>query len=269
MRGVSARSLRAVGERLERQLADGADAASVGAELFSVAALLDVQPTLRRVWSDPATPDEAKEQMARSLLSGKVSDATIDMVAAAVTARWAASRDIADALEQLSVLAQVFDAEQAGQLDELEDELFRFNRIVAADPQLRAILLDRGVDLERRRALVHALLADRASQMATRLVEQALSARHRAFDTVLTDYQQLAADRRSQLVATVTSAVLLTEDERSRLATALERMYGRAVHLNLVVDPSVVGGVRVSIGDEVIDGTVESRLSDAKRRLTG
>jgi F-type H+-transporting ATPase subunit delta len=61
----------------------------------------------------------------------------------------------------------------------------------------------------------------------------------------------------------------LTEDERSRLATALERMYGRAVHLNLVVDPSVVGGVRVSIGDEVIDGTVESRLSDARRRLTG
>ena len=268
MRGVSVRSLHAVSELLEAQLAGGADAASIGAELFSVASLVDAAPTLRRVWSDPATPAEAKSELARSLLGGKVSDSTIEVVVAAVSARWSSSRDVADGLERLSVLAQVFEADGAGQLDELEDELFRFNRIVDADPALRRILVDRGVAVERKRELVRALLAGRATETTTRLVEQATAARHRSFDTVLSDYQNAAASRRSQLVATVVSATALTEDERDRLRAALARLYGRAVHLNAEVDPGVLGGVRVMVGGEVIDGTVESRLADARRRLT-
>jgi F-type H+-transporting ATPase subunit delta len=268
MRGASTRSLYDVSERLEAQLGEGADAAVLGAELFSVATLLDASPTLRRVLSDPATPAQAKSELAHSLLDGKVSAATSEVVDGAVQARWSSARDIADGLERLSVLAQVFDAERTGQLDELEDELFRFNRIVDADPVLRRILVDRGVAVERKRELVHQLLDGRATEATIRLVEQAVSARHRSFDTVLTDYQNAAANRRSQLLATVISATPLTPEETERLSAALQRMYGRAVHLNADVDPTVVGGVRVMIGDEVIDGTVETRLADARRELT-
>jgi F-type H+-transporting ATPase subunit delta len=166
------------------------------------------------------------------------------------------------------VLAQVFAAERSGQLDELEDELFRFNRIVDADPDLRRILVDRGVAVDRKRELVHQLLDGRATEATISLVEQAVSARHRSFDTVLTDYQNAAANRRSQLLATVISATPLTPAESERLSAALQTMYGRGVHLNVEVDPSVVGGVRVMIGDEVIDGTLETRLADARRELT-
>jgi F-type H+-transporting ATPase subunit delta len=223
---------------------------------------------LRRVLSDPATPAPAKSDLARALLEGKVSGATAEVVDGAVQARWSSARDIADGLERLSVLAQVFAAERSGQLDELEDELFRFNRIVDADPDLRRILVDRGVAVDRKRELVHQLLDGRATEATISLVEQAVSARHRSFDTVLTDYQNAAANRRSQLLATVISATPLTPAESERLSAALQTMYGRGVHLNVEVDPSVVGGVRVMIGDEVIDGTLETRLADARRELT-
>jgi F-type H+-transporting ATPase subunit delta len=82
-------------------------------------------------------------------------------------------------------------------------------------------------------------------------------------------FSKIAADRRERFVATVRSAAPLSESDRSRLAAALERQYGRPVHLNVVVDPDVLGGLRVEVGEEVIDGTVANKLDDARRRLEG
>ena len=85
----------------------------------------------------------------------------------------------------------------------------------------------------------------------------------------LTAYQKIAAEVRGEGVATVRVARPLADADRERLADALARTYGRDVHLNVIVDPDVLGGIRVEIGDDVIDGTVSSRLDDAGRRLAG
>jgi F-type H+-transporting ATPase subunit delta len=187
-----------------------------------------------------------------------------------VRARWSAPRDLADALELLGVEATVAAAERAGRLDAVEDELFRIGRVVAGSPELRAALADRSAPVDNRAALIEGLLEGRVADETRRLVRQAVVApRGRSFDRIVEEYGEVAADRRSRLVAVVTATVPLTEEQRERLGAALARMYGHEVHLNVEVDPDIIGGIRVEIGDEVIDGSVVSRLDDARRRLVG
>jgi len=135
---------------------------------------------------------------------------------------------------------------------------------------LRAALTDRALPAERKTELVGSLLADRASAEAARLVARAVvHPRGRQQEDALEDLGAAASARRQRLVATVTAAVPLTEQQRDRLAAVLAAQFGHAVHLNVVVDPEVVGGLRVTLGDEVIDGTISTRLDEAARRLAG
>ena len=101
------------------------------------------------------------------------------------------------------------------------------------------------------------------------LVDQALAGTHRTVGVALAEYQKVAAEVHGRHVATVRVAQPLADADRQRLADALSRRYDRPVHLNMVVEPELIGGVRVEIGDDVIDGTVASRLDDVRRRLAG
>jgi F-type H+-transporting ATPase subunit delta len=268
MRGISAEGYAAAVDRLESVCADG-DAGRIGSDLFAVAALLGSEPSLRRALTDPSAASEAKSSLAKAILSDKVSQGALDVVATAAGARWSSTGDFVDAIEQLGALALVIDSEKADQLSELEDELFRFGRVVSGDPALRDAITNKQVPAAHRQELVASLLSGKASQSAIRLAVQAVDSRHRSFEAALEAFQKLAADRQQRLVAVVRTAIDLDADQRSRLAAALESQYGRKVHLNVLVDPDVLGGVRVELGDDVIDGTVASRLDDARRRMTG
>jgi F-type H+-transporting ATPase subunit delta len=112
-------------------------------------------------------------------------------------------------------------------------------------------------------------LEGKVTEGTMRLAHQSTSGSHRTVTVALDEYQKLAAAHRHRLVAKVTVAQPLDDDASRRLADALGRQYDRPVHINTVVDPEVIGGVRVEIGDDVIDGTVVSRLDDARRRLAG
>ena len=267
--GVSAESRRAVAARLDEAMRGGADAGRVGAELFAITGLLDAQPSLRRMVTVPATAPEARGNLLRGLLADRVDPSAADVAATGARQRWSAGRDLGDSLELAGVEAQVVAADRAGQADELEDELFRFGRIVAGERELRDVLVDRSVPVADRAELVRSLLGDRATEPTIQLVEQALAGRHRSFAVALEEYQKVVASRRERMVATVRVARPLPEQDKQRLAEALHRQYDRPVHLNVVVDEEVLGGLRVEIGDEVIDGTVASRLEEARRRLAG
>lgn len=270
MRGASRASLRAAKEGLSAALAGGtaAQANQLGAELFAVAGLLDSEPGLRRSLSDPSRDRAARTGLAQALLAGKISAGTLDQVSDLVAGRWSEPGDLADAAEELAVLAIAEAADCDGQLDDLEDQLFRFGRIVQGNPDLRAALSNQFVPAEGRREVVTELVAGKVSDPAMRLITQAAGyPRGRSLDAALEAYAGLAAELRQRLVAEVHVAVPLTDDQRTRLTAALVAAYGHDVHLNVVLDPEVLGGLSVRIGDELINGSVASRLAELRRDL--
>jgi F-type H+-transporting ATPase subunit delta len=271
VRGASRASLAELTARLP-QLAGGprpgAPAEQVADELFGVVHLLDREHGLRRALSDPGKPAAEKAAVAEALLTGKVAPPVVELTAEAVRHRWSKPRDLCDALEQAAVQALVLAADAAGQLDDLEDELFRFGRVVAAQPALRAALADPALPGDRKSGLLAALLEGKVTGPTLRLVTQAaLYPRGRSLEASLDVYARLAAQQRERLVAVVRTATELGPSQRDRLAAALAAAYGRQVHLNVVLDPEVIGGLSVQIADDVIDGTVAGRLEAVRRRL--
>jgi len=281
MRGASAQSLAQAREQIESLLAGprllarlvGAskpDAATVGEELFAVTRLLDGSAALRRALTDPNSEGESKAGLVGRLLDGKVSGATVDVVAGLARSRWSSSRDLVDACEELGVQAILAGAERDGTLEQVEDELFRFGRIVAGDRDLRAALTDRTAPQQSRTGLVTRLLEGKAAPAMLVLAREVVgSPRGRRLEQALDDTGEAIAARRDRSVARVASAVPLTEEQRSRLSAALGRVYERSMHLDVDVDPSLVGGLRIQVGDEVIDASVVARLARAHRQLAG
>jgi F-type H+-transporting ATPase subunit delta len=267
-RDALAQAWRQVEELLET--ASAADAAALSEELFAVVTLLDEQVGLRRALTDPAIDAARTAGLIEAVLASRVNAATLQVVRDLVSSRWSRMRDLGDATEQLAVLARLIGADRAraAQSDEVEDELFRFARIVESRPALRDALADRNLPAQNKISLVEALLADKATPATLALVVRLAS--HppgRTPEEGLAQYGEIAARRRQRSVARVTTAVALTDDERSRLRAALANLYGHDVHLQIELDPQVIGGLVVQVGDEVIDGSVAGRLAQARQRL--
>jgi len=271
MHGASREALAAARERLDA-LTDNTsvDAGSLAEELAAVTALLHREVSLRRVLTDPAQDGEAKAGLAQRLLGGQIGGSAAELVSGAVRSRWSQSRDLVDALEQLADLADLTAAQRQGKLDNVEDELFRFGRIVSSNTELRAALTNRAATASAKRELLGSLLGGRADATTERLVTRLVAApRGRSLEAGLESLSKLAAERRDRMVAVVTSAVPLSDQQKQRLGGALAKLYGRPMHLNLDVDPEVLGGIRVQVGDEVINGAIADRIEDAGRRVAG
>ncbi|OIV36815.1 F0F1 ATP synthase subunit delta [Mangrovactinospora gilvigrisea] len=274
MNGASREAFAAARERIGTLLGTAStDAARLGADLAAVVTLLDGEAGLRRALTDPSRPADAKAGLAAALLDGQLDSGAVDLVAGMVRSRWSAPRDLADSIEKLSVVAELTDAERRGSLDAVEDELFRFGRIVAGNSELRAALtsrIDTAAGREARGELVRGLLGGRADAVTMRLVERLVRApRGRSLEAGLEAASRDAADLRSRIVAVVTAALPLNQEQKDRLGAALTRLYGRQVHLNIDIDAEVLGGLRIEIGDEVIDGTVAGRLTAARQHFEG
>ncbi|MGH3459226.1 F0F1 ATP synthase subunit delta [Aeromicrobium sp.] len=266
MRGASAGSLTEVLDAVERS---SGTLSTVGDELFSVAAALDVTPSVRRVLTDPATEADARSGLAAAVFGDKIDVATLGVVDVAAQHRWASGRDLPDALEVAGLAAHVAAADRDGSLDTLENELFEAQRIIDDARELRGVLGDRTIAADHKRTLIDSIFGGKVSTAALALIQQAGATRTGSFDAVLAGFADEVAARRRRLLAEVRSAYELGAAELDRLAAALTERYGREVHLNVIVDPTIVGGLRVAINDDVIDGTVSGRLEDARRELAG
>jgi F-type H+-transporting ATPase subunit delta len=267
VRGASRASYTELREQLTAAARGAVTAARVGDELFAVVGLLDKESGLRRMLADPAKPSGEKSAVAGQLLHGKISAATEKLVVAAVAAQWATPGDLSDALEQLAVEAYTIAAQAGRSLDDLEDDLFRLGRLISAQPGLRLALIGT-TSADAKAGLLADLLSGKVSEVSQRLITQVLThPRGRSPQAVLELCASIAARRREQLIAVVRVAAELSAAQRKRLSDALTSAYGQGIHLNVVHDPAVVGGISVQIGDELVDGTAASRLAEVQRKL--
>jgi F-type H+-transporting ATPase subunit delta len=250
---------------LDRMLDDGQVGDTFANDMFAVVDAFEASPTLRRAVTDPGTPEGARRALVHGLLDGKVDKAVADFVAEAATLRWAGGRTFAAALERQAVRAQLITADRRGELEDTEDQLFRFARFVESNPDLRNLLANRAIERSRRQDLVGELLSGRATESTIVLSRRAVAARERTFGHTIEGYVTLAAAQKNRVVATVRIAKPLSSEQRDRLRAALTAQVGREVAIQEVIDPDVLGGVRVELGDEVFEGTVADRLEEARR----
>jgi F-type H+-transporting ATPase subunit delta len=270
LQAASRESLAEAEARLDSRVdsASVTELAALGEELFEVMRLLINEPGLRRHLADSSVPGANRSQLADQLLSRQLGRAALDTVSDLVSARWSRPSDLVEAVEVLARRATFAVAEKDGTLAEVEDELFRFGRILDSEPALASLLADPNAPEDRRVALLDQVLGQKVRPVTKALLEQTVrSPRGRSLDLAAEELSELAAARRDRYVAHVGTPVALTAQQEQRLTDTLSRLYGRQMSLQIELDPTLLGGLVVRVGGEVIDGSVSSRLSAAKRAL--
>ncbi len=174
-----------------------------------------------------------------------------------------------DALVRSYAEAMFRVAAAEGELDAAERQLFAFARLLESDGRVREALIDPALPVENKRALIADALGERANPLAVNMlgfiVEQG---RARELGRIVDELAEVAAETREHAVAEVRSAVPLDESRTKKLADALSKATGRQIEVRVVVDPSLVGGVVAKVGNEVFDGSVRSRLDEAREHLS-
>jgi F-type H+-transporting ATPase subunit delta len=176
---------------------------------------------------------------------------------------------MADQLVQgyAEALFRVVQAE--GELDRVEDEMFRFGKLLEQNNELKQALSDQGVDKAQREKVLEELLADKVSPHTLGLLSFIVSqGRARQLPQILEQLSQLAADARQMVVAEVRSAVPLDDAQQAELAKSLSSATNKKVTVKVIVDPSVLGGVVAKVGDTVIDGSIKHRLDQLKEQVS-
>jgi F-type H+-transporting ATPase subunit delta len=261
----------ALAEHAERLLQEAAAAGAldeVAAELASFARLTAAYPRVRRPLVDLGLPSEARRGLVTDLGHGQLQPVTVELVATMAERQRITPRAVPELLAELAAQAEFAAADAAGDLDRVEDDLFRFATLVERTPELRSALTDPVLPVERKRALLDDLIGGRAHPRAVRLIELALDLQQgRDLDRRCRELAELAAERRNRVVADVRTAVPLDSERQARLAEALTRVLGRPVELRCTVDAAIMGSVVVRVGDEVLDGSVRGRLEQARERL--
>ncbi|WP_104136215.1 F0F1 ATP synthase subunit delta [Arthrobacter sp. ZGTC131] len=275
MAGVSSESLTKALTELEAKLPFAS--LQLAKELFGILGAIDSSAGLRRALTDPSRSGDEKSALIRKLFGGKVSAEAADIAAGLASSRWASARDIGDALETLAATVVIAVAENKSAvsasgitgLEELENDLFSFNQAVASSHEVQRALSEPQASAAAKIALAERLVPG-ASEEAKVLIGQAVSQPRGLKSTKLVGrFAELAAKRQQRWIATVSVTRPITETQASRLQAGLNSLYGRDLKINTTVDPMLIGGIRVQVGDEVLDASVITRLMELRRQLAG
>lgn len=271
MHAASREALAAAEHRLDGVLSGSdADAKTVGAELAAFTQVLRREVSLRRALADPSAAEAARVGLVRNLVGAKLSAATVQVLETVAESRWSNPRELADGVRTLAADALLAAAEADGKLDTVESELFATARLLDRTPELEQALGDPAAPAEAKRQLVDSVFGGKVSPLTQSLIEQVVAdPAGRSVAHGLDGIAELAAKRRERSVAHVTTAVPLTDDERNQLADKLERIYGRPIAVHVEVQPNVLGGIVVKVGDEVIDGSAAGRIAALRGQLAG
>lgn len=235
-------------------------------ELFAAARVVGDSSQLSGALADPAAPVAARERVVADVFGSALSAAAVSLLGAAARQRWSSAGDLVDGIEELAVRS----AALADPAADIEHELFSVAQLIAAHPQLELALGSRLGEAGAKGALVQRLLGQVASPATTLIVASLVQQpRERRVRALLSGAMRTVADQRGRTVATVTTATALSASQSARLTAALAARYGRDVALNTVIDDTLVGGLRVQIADDIIDGSISGRLTELRQLLAG
>jgi F-type H+-transporting ATPase subunit delta len=239
-------------------------------ELTAVDKLLLREPILARHLAEATGETAAKQQMLQKLLGTRVGANALEVLNTAVSVRWSKTGDLVAAIEHVARLALLTRADRENQAEEVAEQLFRFGRILDSQPRLASLLGDYAQSAEQRVALLRSVLGQATGTNATAsalLAQTVELLRGERADDAVGELAELAVAHRGEIVAEVGAAAELSDAQRRRLTDVLTRIYHHPVSVQLTVDPGLLGGLAVAVGDEVIDGTLSSRLAAAETKL--
>jgi len=269
--GSSRQSLVAARTKLDAAVkgATAASASELSTHLFFAAGVLSKNTSIRRAFADPSRDAAAKAALVQDLFAKHVGALALGILTDVSTLRWSSAGDLVHVLEQLAIEAEATAANLNSELDRVEDELFETSALIVDNFELRKALVGTGTP-EAKSALVTEVLAKKASASTVRLaVALVTSLRGRSIEAAFADYLFGLANRRNRLIAVIRVASEITDVQKSRLASAIEKQVGQPIRVNVQVDPSILGGVSVKFADELVDGSVSHRLAGAGRALAG
>ena len=259
---------------LRKSLADlvskqsATDAAQFSADLFTVLTLLSSSVGLRRALTDNSRDAASKADLISNLFGKNVTEAAKTLFSEAASLRWSNPAEIADAIENLAVESASAAADKSGELEKMENQLFDFARALVANPEFRQALNTSSDTDANKVTLLESVVNGKYSSHTINLLKRVVVLRRgRSIDATLATYSNYVSNSRNRLVAHVKTAIALTESQTSSLIAALTKQMGKEVHVNIEIDPKVLGGISIRYADDVIDGTVVNRLADASRAL--
>jgi len=268
--GKSRQSLASLRGTLDEQLkgVSSADCTAISHDLFSVLSSLTSSIGLRRAFTDPSRDAASKNALIADLFGKSVSKQAIALLEAAVSLRWSSPVDVASAVEQLAIEAEATAANAEGTLDRLQEELFAFESVLEQNPDLRAGLALNGVEANFKSELLASVLGGKVAPSTLRLLtELVIALSGRTIELVIDLYIQTVAARRNRAIAVVRTRSALSAAQTEKLTALLSKQVGQPVHLNVEIDPTVLGGISIRFKDEMIDGTISTRVAEAGRAL--
>ena len=270
MGGSSRQSLASLRVSLDGALkgASTGDCSHLSADLFTALGALETSAGLRRALTDPARDVAAKTALVSDLFGKVVKAPALSLISTAAGLRWSSPSDFADAIEQIAVEAEAAAANSDNKLDALQDELFTFSKALISNPELRAALSNNSDTLARKAELAKSIFGSKFSTSTLKLINQVVTGRSgRSIEKTLSAHVHAVTARRNRVNAFVRTSIALTSAQQEKLTASLTKKIGQSVHLNIDLDPAVIGGLSVRFGDEVIDGTIKNRLAEASRTL--
>jgi F-type H+-transporting ATPase subunit delta len=274
MKGASRLSLVTARTNLDK-IVSGLDSPALdtlSADLFFKVRVLDSSIALRRAATDNSRDEASKVALGNQLFNSSTGKESKVLYSEMTSLRWSSPRDLGDVLEVLAIEVQSISAEKGGDNERLESEIFNFAQIVAANPQLRATFAERvtGPTAAPKSQIVKALLTGKAAQSTITLISFLVDhPRGRSVESGLAEYAEIISARKERMIAHVVSSTVLTDAQIQRLSKAISTMMGKQIRANISVDPSILGGLSIRIGDELLDGSLISRLAQADRLLAG
>lgn len=237
-----------------------ATAAQVGTELFLVVDQLDTERALRVAVADASLDASQREGIMREVFGGKVAEPTLNILTAAAKEEWSTPREFRTGLINLGRRALELGAKEQGQLEQVEEELYQLSILLEDEKELTQLLSDRTATPAQKRGLLASVIYGKVTMFTEALALQAIGRPNRNPVDDLASLAGGVAEMRGKAVARVASAEALSDAQRTALADKLEQIYGREMAIHSEVDPSLLGGMVVRVGDEVIDGSTRGKL---------